>query len=65
MRAPKGERGSGYIRTFDKDKDGKISREEYPGSDSSFNNRDENNDGYIDGNEIKKRRPSKKVQNRI
>jgi len=58
-------RGGGYIQHFDKDKDGKLSKEEYPGSDSSFNNRDENNDGYIDSNEIKKGRPSKTVQQRI
>jgi Ca2+-binding EF-hand superfamily protein len=65
MRSPKGERGGGYIRSFDKDKDGKLSREEYPGSDSSFNNQDENSDGYIDSNEIKKRRPSKTVPHKI
>jgi len=54
-----------FIQKFDKDGDGKLSQQEYPGSDSSFNNRDENNDGYIDSNEIKKGRPSKTVQQRI
>jgi hypothetical protein len=40
-----------FIQKFDKDKDGKISKDEYPGSEASFKNRDKNNDGYLDENE--------------
>lgn len=54
-----------FIKKFDKNEDGKLSKEEYPGSDTSFNNRDKNNDGYIDRNEIYKGQPSKTELPRI
>jgi Ca2+-binding EF-hand superfamily protein len=45
------DRASGYIKNFDKDKDGKLSKEEYPGSESAFKRADKNGDGYIDETE--------------
>jgi Ca2+-binding EF-hand superfamily protein len=52
-------RGGGYINNFDKNQDGKLSQEEYPGSDTSFKRMDQNQDGYIDENEFHRGRPSK------
>ena len=43
----------GYIQKYDKDNDGKLSKEEFPGSDKAFSNLDKNQDGYIDKDEAK------------
>jgi Ca2+-binding EF-hand superfamily protein len=54
------QRGGGYIKNFDKDQDGKLSPEEYPGSDTSFKRMDKNQDGYLDDTEVHKGRPPNK-----
>lgn len=35
------------LRRFDTDKDGKVSRDEFPGSDQRFDSMDKNGDGYL------------------
>ena len=50
----KGEKG--YINKYDKDGDGKLSKDEFPGSDNAFDNLDKNRDGYIDKSEAHKAR---------
>jgi Ca2+-binding EF-hand superfamily protein len=50
----KGEKG--YINKYDKDGDGKLSKDEFPGSDKAFSNLDKNQDGYIDKSEAQKDR---------
>ena len=42
-----------FIQKYDKDNDGKLSKEEFPGSDKAFSNLDKNQDGYIDKDEAK------------
>ncbi|UCH58564.1 MAG: ankyrin repeat domain-containing protein, partial [Anaerolineales bacterium] len=43
--------GSAFIQNFDKDKDGKVSKAEFPGRDVGFKRFDANKDGYIDETE--------------
>ena len=45
-----------FIQKYDKDNDGKLSKEEFSGSDQAFSNLDKNQDGYIDKNEAQKDR---------
>jgi len=63
---PQGARGGDFIQNFDQDKDGKVSKEEFRGSDQGFNRLDRNHDGFIDGTEVPKgpptQRPKKKAE---
>jgi len=63
---PQGARGGGFIQDFDQDKDGKLSREEFRGSDQGFNRLDRNRDGFVDEMEVPKgpptQRPKKKAE---
>ncbi|UCE54047.1 MAG: hypothetical protein JSV31_00985 [Desulfobacterales bacterium] len=45
-----------FIEKHDKDNDGKLSKDEFPGSDKAFNNLDKNQDGYVDKSEAHKAR---------
>ncbi len=47
----------GFIKNFDKDGDGRVSRKEFPGPDRAFNQLDKNNDGYVDESENPPPRP--------
>ena len=47
----------GFIQRFDKNNDGKVSKEEFTGPDEVFNNYDKNQDGYIDKSEASKGLP--------
>ncbi len=40
------------IQKFDKDNDGKLSKEEFPGPDDHFSQFDTNNDGFIEKDEM-------------
>ena len=51
-------RGGDFIQNFDQDKDGRVSREEFRGSDQVFNRLDRNQDGYIDETEAPKGPPA-------
>lgn len=59
-------RGDGleFIRTFDKNRDGRVSRQEFPGRDRVFHNLDLNADGYIDGEEAPGKAPPKGKRNK-
>ena len=48
-----------FIQNFDKDNDGKVSKEEFPGPEKAFNNFDKDQDGYIDESEAPKGAPAK------
>lgn len=37
---------------FDKNKDGRLSQEEFPGPDADFTELDKNSDSYLDENEV-------------
>ena len=56
---PKGppERGRNFMADFDKNKDGKVSKEEFQGPDELFTRMDKNSDGFIDESEAPKGRP--------
>ena len=62
--APKGpragrKRGSGdFIQDLDKNDDGKVSKDEFPGADEGFDRMDMNQDGYIDASEAPKGPPA-------
>ncbi len=45
---------------LDKDGDGKVSRDEFPGPDNHFQMFDENKDGYLDEGELPKGPPRKR-----
>lgn len=47
-----GERNSGMMERFDEDGDGKISMNEFPGSDERFQELDENDDGFLESAEM-------------
>ncbi len=49
--------GDRFFQMFDKDKDGKVSKDEFPGRDERFDRVDENKDGFIDASEIRKNPP--------
>lgn len=57
--------GKDYFSENDKDHDGKLSKEEFSGSDKAFNYIDKNRDGYIDKDEVREARKArmKKGQN--
>ncbi len=52
-----GSPGDMLLQRFDKDKDGKISKDEFPGRAERFDRVDENQDGFIEKSEINKRPP--------
>jgi Ca2+-binding EF-hand superfamily protein len=54
---PHGMKGGGFIAKLDKDGNGKVSREEFPGPQEHFTNLDVNGDGYIDASEAPKGPP--------
>ncbi len=51
------ESSSRFIQHFDRDQDGRISADEFPGPQDHFTQLDENSDGYIDETEASKKRP--------
>ena len=55
-RGPDNEKGN-FIQNFDKNDDGKVSKEEFPGPDKVFELHDKNQDGYIDEGEAPKGPP--------
>ncbi len=44
-------RGKGFIQHFDQDGDGKVSQDEFSGSDDHFTRLDQDGDGYVSENE--------------
>lgn len=55
QRGPNNERGN-FIQNFDKNNDGKVSKEEFPGPDKVFEDHDKNQDGYLDESEAPKKK---------
>jgi hypothetical protein len=49
--------GDRFLQRFDEDKDGKVSKDEFPGRAERFDRVDENQDGFIEKSEINKRPP--------
>jgi len=49
--------GKNFIQKFDKDNDGKVSKEEFPGPAEHFPRMDKNGDGFITGDEVQPGRP--------
>jgi len=43
-----------FIQNFDKNDDGKVSKDEFPGPDKAFDRLDKNQDGYVDASEAPK-----------
>ncbi len=56
--------GSRFINHFDKNSDGKVSRDEFKGKDEKFDRHDNNQDGYIDASEAPNGRPQGKGKRR-
>jgi len=54
---PQWKRGGNFIQKFDKDGDGKVSKDEFPGPEERFTRLDSNGDGYIDSSETPKGGP--------
>ena len=54
----------GYFKKHDKNEDGKISKDEFPGSDKAFEKIDKNQDGYIDKDEARKARKKRAKRNK-
>ncbi len=52
-----GSPGDRFLQRFDEDKDGKVSKDEFPGRTERFDRVDENKDGFIDESEFNKRPP--------
>ena len=48
------QRWGNFIQNFDKDEDGEVSKEEFPGPKTFFDKHDLNQDGFIDDTEIPK-----------
>ena len=53
---------SNFVNKYDKDENGKLSKDEFPGSDKAFNDLDKNQDGYLDENEARKARKQKSMK---
>jgi hypothetical protein len=53
-----------FLKHFDKNNDGKVSREEFPGPDKAFYHLDKNRDGFIDAREAPKGPPPGKRKSR-
>ena len=53
-----------FVKQFDKDNDGRVSRGEFTGSVRAFNRLDKNNNGYIDENEAPEGPPPRKRKSR-
>lgn len=51
------ERGQHFIQKFDKDNDGKVSKDEFPGPAEHFTRMDNNEDGFITADEVRAARP--------
>jgi len=49
--------GGDFIQRFDSDNDRKVSKDEFPGPDETFNRLDQNGDGYVSKNEAPKGPP--------
>ena len=55
----------GYLKKYDEnDDDGKLSKDEFQGSDKAFDNLDKNQDGYIDKDEAYKAREERSKKNK-
>lgn len=54
---PRGRAGGDFIGQFDRNNDGRVSREEFSGPDQVFKRFDRDNDGYIDADEAPKGPP--------
>lgn len=58
----KGQKSGGeFMRIFDKNRDGRITREEFPGPDRGFQKLDRDHNGYIDGQEALDKVPPKPI----
>jgi len=55
-----GKAGGNFINQFDRDNDGRVSRNEFPGPEEVFSNFDRNQDGYIDADEAPQGPPRQK-----
>jgi Ca2+-binding EF-hand superfamily protein len=54
-----GKKGSGdFIQNFDKNDDGQVSKDEFPGPDKVFDSHDKNQDGYLEESEAPKGPPA-------
>ncbi len=51
------QKGKNFIRDFDKNNDGKVSQDEFPGPDEHFTKFDEDQDGYLSEDEAPKGPP--------
>lgn len=54
------QRGEGFINKFDRNNDGRVSREEFPAPENVFRNLDRNHDGFIDPSEAPKGSPRRR-----
>ncbi len=61
---PPARAGGDFIGRFDRNNDGRVSREEFSGPDQAFKRFDRDNDGYIDADEAPKGPPPRKGKNR-
>lgn len=61
---PRGRAGGDFIGQFDRNNDGRVSREEFSGPDQAFKRFDRDNDGYIDADEAPKGPPPSRKKGR-
>ena len=61
-RPPGAMKGGNFIQDFDKDGDGKVSKDEFTGSDKVFDLHDKNQDGYLDESEAPKGRKPRSMK---